>query len=413
MAQLLATDWSGWRGWDRATDWGADSDGESDEEDFVEILPDAIKGWLLLEKASLDAMERQLIQSEIRGNFTLSAVENSLRSHFTDDAVRRKDGDARHGVMFGDEGEDEPPEEGLEVDDVMFASWSEETLAYYQQAKADEYEAWAQLQEARQTLREARARQQEVRMGRKFYDLSGKKGKGRGKRFPGGGKGAPAGRYGPCARCGKDHDTQFCPHKQSTGKDENAKNYEVAEASEFVYGTTQVHERANIDNGRLSTQQVSSKGYAVLDGGATKTMGSVDAVQKLQILSREQGRSALTHVDVDERPTFGFGNSAQDQCVSTCYVKVPVAEHPMSLKIHALDKGSAPILLSVDSLRKMGAIVDFAADEVIFTAINARKVVKLQRSAAGHQLLPLTDDFMSSGEVLKHDVRGLRHLAVE
>ena len=73
-----STDWSGWRGWDRATDWGADSDVESDEEDFVEILPDAIKGWLLLEKASLDAMERQLIQSEIRGNFTLSAVENSL-----------------------------------------------------------------------------------------------------------------------------------------------------------------------------------------------------------------------------------------------------------------------------------------------------------------------------------------------
>ncbi len=26
-------------------------DGEDDEEDFIEILPDVIKGWLLLEKA--------------------------------------------------------------------------------------------------------------------------------------------------------------------------------------------------------------------------------------------------------------------------------------------------------------------------------------------------------------------------
>lgn len=49
-------DWhyDGWQTWD----WPDDDD----EEDFVEILPEPIKGWLLLDKAGLDQMEKSLIK---------------------------------------------------------------------------------------------------------------------------------------------------------------------------------------------------------------------------------------------------------------------------------------------------------------------------------------------------------------
>jgi hypothetical protein len=50
---------------EQASSWETEEDNtidpEEDDEDFVEILPDVIKGWLLLEKANVDHMERSLI----------------------------------------------------------------------------------------------------------------------------------------------------------------------------------------------------------------------------------------------------------------------------------------------------------------------------------------------------------------
>jgi len=85
----------------------------------------------------------------------------------------------------------------------------------------------------------------------------------------------------------------------------------------------------------------------------------------------------------------------------------------MSLKIHALDRGSAPVLVSVDTLRRMGAIIDFRNDEAVFTTINSKRLVSLARSSAGHQLIPLTEDFMQSGVDFVQPVQSLRKLVQE
>ena len=54
----------------------------------------------------------------------------------------------------------------------------------------------------------------------------------------------------------------------------------------------------------------------------------------------------------------------------------------MQLKVHVLGEGKAPVLLSVDTLRKMGAIIDVASDEVIFSQVAPDKLIKLERSGA-------------------------------
>lgn len=196
------------------------------------------------------------------------------------------------------------------------------------------------------------------------------------------------------------------------------KTFEAEEQSEFIYGnfeetTCSAYCWTNLNSDTMTTQQVVTGGFGVLDGGATKTMGSITALQHLQEKSRESDCPGIVKVDTEERPTFGFGNSEHNQCVSTCYVKLPVKDQAMSLKVHALDQGSAPILVSVDTLRKMGAILDFKNDEAVFTSVNSQKIVKLQRSAAGHQLIPLTSDFLGSGDLLKHPVQSLRGLVQE
>ena len=409
-----------WHSWDQGWDWSYQStvsiaeEDEDDEEDFVEILPDVIKGWLLLEKANLDGMERSLIQSEVKNSFTLNNVEVALRSHFTDEAIKKRDGEVKQAMYEDDD------EEPWEEDASFYEDLPSEALAMYQQAKSEEHEAWAQLQQARQTLREARARQHEVRMGRKFYPpFDRRKGQSKGKSVvrdgqPSGSAARGKGGSGPCARCGQDHDRQHCPKKS-----DDSKSFEAVEQSEFVFGVSELKPPAdafcwtNIEDTNKNVvpgDRVLREGYGVLDGGATKTMASLHAIECLQSKARELQLPGLTKVDLSDRPTFGFGNSERSQCISTCYVHIPTSEKQMSLRVHALDKGSAPILVSVDTLRKMGAIVDFRTDEAIFTTLADQTLVQLERSSTGHQLIPLTKDFLKAGAPLAKKVESLRQL---
>ena len=172
----------------------------------MEVLPDVIKGWLLLEKAGLDTLEKSVIQSDIKSQFTLLNVENSLRAHWTDDQVRKRDGEPRGQANFEDWDHDGPEE----VDDSFFEDWDCEDIALYQAAQDDEARAWAQIQQGRRTLREARERQKEVRLGRKFF--SGK-GKGKGPSRSTSYRANPVSGEGPCLRCGKAHSTRNCPSR--------------------------------------------------------------------------------------------------------------------------------------------------------------------------------------------------------
>ena len=72
-----------------------------------------------------------------------------------------------------------------------------------------------------------------------------------------------------------------------------------------------------------------------------------------------------------------------------------------ALKVHALDKGQAPVLLSISSLRSLGAVIDYASDRAVFRAVDPTKVVRLERTAAGHQVLPLTTDAYETARSLR------------
>lgn len=404
---------------------------ENDEEEMEQILPDAVLGWFLLEKTGLDPIEKSIIQGEVKGNFTLAGVENALRSHWTDDQIRARDGESRHQAQFQDEEEDEPMEE----DQAMFEGWTEDEMSWYQDAKAEEQRAWMQLQQSRRTLREARARQHEVKMSRKFYKPSWQS------RPPGGqgkGGGGPVGASSAfrskdaCFRCGgRGHIARNCPNPPSQ-EAKISEEQEEGDFAEFTYfaepteSTLEGEEEVETYEGQLeqssftvesqrpSTEQAIAEGKAVIDGGATRTMGSLHAVEALsKRWLQNHGCSGVKSVDVKDQPVFGFGNSQKSKCLSTCVMKVPSQETPMNLRIHVLEQGKAPILLSIDSLRAMGAIIDYTRDEAVFTAIDPCRVVQLERSQVGHQLLPLAEDFLRSGRILETPIKSLGASNVE
>lgn len=104
-----------------------------------------------------------------------------------------------------------------------------------------------------------------------------------------------------------------------------------------------------------------------------------------------------------------FGNSTRNQCLSTAAFKIKKADgRSGQLQIHTLDHGDGPVLFSIASLRALGAIIDFSEDLVVFRQLSDKKIIPLERSSTGHQLLPLTSDWYENAKEASHSVPSLR-----
>ncbi|CAK9103475.1 unnamed protein product, partial [Durusdinium trenchii] len=123
-----------------------------------------------------------------------------------------------------------------------------------------------------------------------------------------------------CLRCGKGHRTSECPEKPQDQK--NQGHVTITEEAPFFCFTEEALTVNGLDTAR-TTQEAVLAGCAVIDGGATKTLGSVAAIQAVmdQNLGKH-GESRIQAVDPQNQPQFGFGNGSQDKCISTTQLKV-------------------------------------------------------------------------------------------
>ena len=245
-------------------------------------------------------------------------------------------------------------------------------------------------------------------MSRRYFRTSfGAKGDGKG-------KGKHKG--GTCLRCGsQDHSTSNCPRSAgsnsaaATGHDQAAPFVCFAEddVTEDAYGN--LSEEHPIESGCTThpptTLEAVYQGKAVLDGGATRTIGSVKALERIMELNYQNNGEGL---NLEDKPTFGFGNSTRNQCVSTAAFRIQADGREGQLQVHALDSGEGPVLFSISSLRALGAVVDFSEDLVCFRNLNPKKIIKLERSSTGHQLLPLTEDWYSGAPETTSSVPSLK-----
>ncbi|CAE7511973.1 unnamed protein product, partial [Symbiodinium pilosum] len=353
------SDWQ-WNSWN-SSDWTSDSRPTTDL--YAEVVPEFIQAWLLLSDANLETQERNLIVTALQGELNLQRVAQELRTHFPDSEVQRRDGQRRqHGYLGSieeEESEDEPGtaesqfQAETELTEEGFAAWTE--------AEVERQQALAAVQHARRTLKGARERQKMVKLNRQYF---------RGFSSSRGSDTRPDEKL-TCLRCGQTgHRAANCPAPQP--KEGNRK----AEMAPFVCYTSTPDAEQSQDQGlddspcvcftcgpsleqalqsgqmpetSMTTSEALNMGKAIIDCGATKSLGSVYALEKVMQLSA----NGVNHVDVNDKPVFGFGNSSEDRCVSTLHLNLQAGGRPGQLKIHALDKGSAPILFSVASLKAL------------------------------------------------------------
>ena len=105
----------------------------------------------------------------------------------------------------------------------------------------------------------------------------------------------------------------------------------------------------------MTTQEAVRQGMCVIDGGATQTIGSIAAVEAVLEQNRKlHGATRLKGLCATEPPIFSFGNSTENRCCSTAKLEVSANGQPGELQVHTLDQGQSPILLSVETLRRLG-----------------------------------------------------------
>ena len=104
---------------------------------------------------------------------------------------------------------------------------------------------------------------------------------------------------------------------------------------------------------------------------------------------------------------LGFGNSSEDRCVSTLHLNLKAGGRAGQLKVHALDKGTAPILFSVASLKALGAVIDFSEGTMVLRKVDPSSLLYLEHSRTGHLLLPLTGDLLEQAVATRVPVPSL------
>ena len=130
-----------------------------------------------------------------------------------------------------------------------------------------------------------------------------------------------------CFRCGGPHKIAQCPERPR----DSAKVVEPSESAPFVFLTETLDQESACvttsgEKGAMAyitTSQVVDEGKAIIDGGATRSIGSTHALARiLELNELKRGHDGLKSLDMADRPSFGFGNSSRSRplCIDCQFV---------------------------------------------------------------------------------------------
>ncbi|CAE7515047.1 unnamed protein product [Symbiodinium sp. CCMP2456] len=415
--------WEGWswgyewpRSWDNH-DWSSGYESSrastTSSSASTELLPQFIQGWYLLADANLDAGERNIVMTALGGNFEPQRVAQELRNQFSESDVKKRDSQRRYQSYIGEYLEnDEDDTEIYETGNHDYGAegLSDEGHALVVDAEEAAQEAMSAMVNARRTLREARQRQHAAKQNRKYYQGNGNSGRGSSSSTTTPPK--PRDDSGiECLRCGqRGHRVANCPHKPLSEQKGQAhlteENPREPQQAPFVC-YTDVHAGFATDHDEhyamtaapeddgLTTAEAVRQGMAVIDGGAVMRQNRA-----------KYGHSGLRGVDYKDPPVFSFGNSTENRCLSTARL-ITANGTAGEMRIHTLEDGESPILMSIETLRRVGAIIDFVSDLAVFRNLDPGRIVRLAFGKSGHQLLPLSEDLLGNSVPAQQSVPSL------
>ena len=124
----------------------------------------------------------------------------------------------------------------------------------------------------------------------------------------------------------------------------------------------------------------------------------MDALEEVMKENVAKHGSSNMEIDIQQRPTFRFGNGQQKTCISTVRVGMGAGSKQGTMEVHVHDSPMQPVLISKKALKSLGAVIDFETGHAIYKNIDKHQVVKLKEAENGHLLMPLTGNILSGGQ---------------
>ena len=387
------------------------------------FLPGTMAGWLLLQRSGLTAQERASVLASAKNSLDLPDIEVALRDQWADAELRERDEHHKQPrtrkAFYGDyEGDGDEEEEPADPDDwdereAKDAWWGDEEddddidldelsgddLKDAEDALAAIREVHTAGKDQRRTMAQARAVVRDIKLSRGFHKGKGKKGqKGKKDRARPGGVIMTRGKGGPCFNCGGSHMKRDCP---KVARSAERKDYPALGNFAFGFAAFAAMETREDDaEWALANLREETQGKMVIDCGASRSLGSVVALEDYQALNtaRPEPRQVIVHPGESTR--FKFGNGDIEKTVSRVDLGITANGKEGSVSVHALltkDDKYVPILASMEFLRKSKAVIDFDSGVAKFRAIS-EKPVYLERIGSGHLVIDLTKDLLKQND---------------
>ena len=224
--------------------------------------------------------------------------------------------------------------------------------------------------------------------------------------------------YKGCFICGdKTHEFRRCPKRQeqkgTSGKGGKAV-YMVTECESQPAGSsnavssqieTKVDGVALRDHGGdtelercilaavEATEGMDRLRFAVLDTGATETVGSMDALERILSVRQERFGDEEVHIDPSQNKEFKFGNGQTRTAASFVHVPQTIGNQKTTLGVYALDVPQIPVLLGIKTLKRLGAVIDVDSETLEFKKRFPGMQVQLICGQNGHLLLDLCSNW--------------------
>ena len=374
-------DWHSWR----SAEFQPPESWETDVQDF---LPDFLTGFLLLNRSGLDAHERANILAAIRGEFSVKNVEKALREQWRDDDLAKRDRSKQYANYASYEDDDEEDDDAFAAAEAPDPAQDPQGFEAFMSEQHEIDVALEAIRDQRRTLKEARWRQQQVKMNRKFYPTAPYRAGGKGSNSKGGHS-----EVEKCLACGGRHKTSSCPVKTQ-------KVNVAAEEAEVAFSASDLEEALPAEShSKTTVKENILLGKGIIDCGATSALGSVDAIESLMQLNLKKHGNDRVSVDPNQRPTFKFGNNGTRDCISSVDLGVDLGSKVGKMRVHVHDVPNQPVLISVKALKKLGAVIDFSTDEILYKHVDPKAVVPLEVASNGHCLMPLGDDLLAGAKM--------------
>ncbi|CAK0788217.1 unnamed protein product, partial [Prorocentrum cordatum] len=427
--------------------WSAaapDAEAEEEVAEVPEVFPGLVLGWVMLARSGLDSRQRSAILTATSGSLDVSIMREKLASSWEDDDLAERDGQGKYPKAYaaqlgeddraGEDGEEDnmdagsfvagqgPP--GMYDEDLDQAEANEDDIETYLAAHHEEAEALAAIHSARRTLRQAREAQADSHLSRGFYrggrpaNPAKRGGRGSGGGFPAGSRRPMGTQFGgrgqleppntgqkKCTKCGGAHWLQDCPDRHgprlrggpTSAPDASARVATCRKELKFNLVAAMAAEQGSGGSPceAMFAEQAIREGKGIADLGCAGAMGGARALDIVARKNMEKyGEARLQEVNHNYRLVCSIGNGEKGRACGQVKFGIAGAGVQGDIAIDGFAK-DAPILVSKQVLKKLGAIVDCDAGVAVFVELAPGAPVQLEESPdSGHYYMSLVGDLL-------------------